>query len=99
MPPYWKRGAVAGIAVWAIMSLLVSHLDHRNAKMIEEGNVPISVTTPKETSPGTERRQTDFGRLMGLLVFALFCVIPENPVYPNPPQKAPQESAPDSPQA
>lgn len=82
-PRYWRRGLLAGVVVWFIMSHLVSHLDTRNQKMVAEGNIEIPSATsssPAKQDQVPRHRQTDFGRMMGVLIFALFCVIPENPV-------------------
>ncbi len=56
--------------------------------MIAEGNIEIpsatNVTSEKESPSAPRHRQTDFGRMMGVLIFALFCVIPEHPVEARP---------------
>ena len=87
-PRYWRRGLLAGVVVWFIMSHLVSHLDTRNQKMVAEGNIEIPSATNSSSTKQDQQprhRQTDFGRMMGVLIFALFCVIPENPVEVRPP--------------
>jgi hypothetical protein len=70
LPYYWKRGVIAGVAIWLILSYLVSRLEVR--EQIAGSNMPQE-TEIKLKKPA---HQTDFGGFLGVLVFALFCVVP-----------------------
>lgn len=70
LPYYWKRGAVAGVAIWLILTYLVSRLEVR--EQIAGSNMPQE-TEIKLQKPA---HQTDFGGFLGVLIFALFCAVP-----------------------
>ena len=70
LPYYWKRGVIAGLAIWIILSYLVGRLEVR--EQIATSNMPQE-TEIKLRKPA---HQTDFGSFLGVLVFALFCVVP-----------------------
>ena len=53
-----------------MLSFLIARLDMRNQQM--ESNVPMQ----SEQAQEAPRSRTDFGRFLGVIVFALFCAVP-----------------------
>lgn len=73
LPYYFWRGVLAGLAVYTLMSFLINRLDMRAQQITS--NVPVDEPTRKVVQQAP-RRQTDFGGFLGVIVFALFCVVP-----------------------
>jgi hypothetical protein len=83
-PYYWKRGLAAGLIIWAVLSFLVARLDLRG-KELASGNIPMETEVTYEVPT----RQTDFGVFLGVIVFALFCVVPGPLAAGAPPKQEP----------
>ena len=94
LPYYFWRGLLAGLVVWLLMSFLVNRLDTRSKQM--ESNFPVD--DPSRVTFTAPEHRTDFGGFLGVIVFALFCVVPgpyatsSVPKTPSP-VEAPKESA------
>ena len=71
VPFYWKRGLFAGLAIAAIMSFLVHRL--------------VPTLSGAAADAASSPHHTPFGPLMGMIIFALFCVLPG----PNPDERLP----------
>ena len=70
VPYYWKRGLLAGVSIGIVLSFLIGRLDRRSQQMTS--NIPVE----PEQVYATPRPRTDFGMFVGVVVFALFCVVP-----------------------
>lgn len=71
MPYYWKRGMVAGLVVGFMLHVLLQQLALRHPPPAT-GNYPVSAGASSDAS----NRGTPLGPLMGLVIFALCCVMP-----------------------
>lgn len=71
MPYYWKRGLIVGLVVGLTLHILLQQLSARAP--LPQGNMPMD--DPAAPTPVREHH-TPLGPLMGIVLFALCCVMP-----------------------
>lgn len=69
MPYYWKRGLLMGLVTGTMLHLLLQQLEARQPDL-PLGNMPMAATQ------SVPHKSTPLGPFIGVVVFALCCVMP-----------------------